>query len=410
MKPAAKLKSLPGQPTNSRPTETNPARETTTRQFGWVLLPLRLFLGITFIYAGIQKLTDPQYFNPAARGYIGKQIIAFAHGSPIHEFLIRVVVPHAHLFGALVAYGELAIGIGTLLGLLLRPATFFGALLNMVFFLSASWRIYPYFYGSDIVFVFCWITLLLAGPLGSGLPALDSLLAQRLLLSVPSARKMQLARALHFFLGVGEGERDIQSKQVVAASKRPGQQVRYSAAKRPQATRRSFLWGLAAGGAGALGIVWLANILHFNQSATGTPDQGGSTTGTASTPGGGEEGGGNGTPNPTSTPSGSTGGTVIAHVSDVSVNSAVSFTIASNGDPGVLVHLSNNQFVAYDATCTHAGCPVDYDPSSKLLLCPCHGAAFDPAQGASVVQGPADTPLANVAIHVDSATGTITLA
>ena len=56
-----------------------------------VLLPLRLFLAITFIYAGIQKLTDPQFFNPAAAGFIGKQIMAFAIGSPIHNFLMHTV-------------------------------------------------------------------------------------------------------------------------------------------------------------------------------------------------------------------------------------------------------------------------------------------------------------------------------
>lgn len=47
------------------------------------LLPLRLFLGITFIYAGIQKFTDPQFFNPTAIGYIGRQIISFSTNSPI---------------------------------------------------------------------------------------------------------------------------------------------------------------------------------------------------------------------------------------------------------------------------------------------------------------------------------------
>ena len=45
---------------------------------GWVLLPLRLFLGVTFVYAGIQKLTDPQFFQPNAAGYIGHQIAGFA--------------------------------------------------------------------------------------------------------------------------------------------------------------------------------------------------------------------------------------------------------------------------------------------------------------------------------------------
>src|SRR5229473_6569433 len=78
-----------------------------------VLLPLRLFLGITFIYAGIQKLTDPQFFNPSATGFIGKQIMAFAHGSPIQNILLHVALPHAVFSGAIIALGEIAFGIGT---------------------------------------------------------------------------------------------------------------------------------------------------------------------------------------------------------------------------------------------------------------------------------------------------------
>ena len=145
---------------------------------GWILLPLRLFMGGTFVYAGIQKLTDPQYFNPAARGYIGRQIAAFANGSPLHDFLANIAVPHAVLFGGLVAYGELAIGLGVLLGLLLRIASLAGLLINLIFFLSADWHIVPYFYGSDIVFLFCWLTLLIAGPANQVLPALDTWLAR----------------------------------------------------------------------------------------------------------------------------------------------------------------------------------------------------------------------------------------
>src|SRR5438128_2017983 len=100
----------------------------------WILTPLRLFLGITFTYAGLQKLTDPQFFQPSTPGYVGKQISAFATGSPLHNFLLQIVVPHASFFGALVAYGEIAIGIATMLGLLLRPAAFFGLLISLIFF------------------------------------------------------------------------------------------------------------------------------------------------------------------------------------------------------------------------------------------------------------------------------------
>src|SRR5581483_2343483 len=197
----ASLLTRSNEASNTPPMKTSFFQAQPTRLTRWILLPLRLFLGITFIYAGIQKLTDPQFFDPKARGYIGKQIIDFATVSPLHNFLIQVAVPHAHFFGLLVAFGEIAIGIGTILGLLFRPAAFFGLLLSLTFFLTATWRVFPYFYGADIVFVFCWLTLLIAGPSNTGLPALDNVFVRRYL--SPQQRK-RFAPLLAFFLGIGQ--------------------------------------------------------------------------------------------------------------------------------------------------------------------------------------------------------------
>ena len=361
----------------------------TTRMLG----PLRLFLGVTFAYAGIQKLTDSQFFAPSAPGYIGRQITTFAAGSPIRALLLNLALPHAALFGSLIAWGELAIGVGALLGLLFRPAAFFGALLSLTFFLSASWRVHPYFYGSDIVFLFAWLTLLLAGPAAGGWFALDTGLASWLAARIPAESFARFERAAAVALGVHPPVIDLSTARGRSAG-HTGRAGRYATA-----TRRDFLKGAFAGVAATLGAALAITL--FSKGGPNATQAAPAATATTDATGAGDIA--------TATPGSASSGATIAVASQVPVNSATSFTIPSNGDPGVLVHLANGDFAAFDAICTHAGCPVQYDPSSKLLLCPCHGAAFDPAQNAAVAQGPADTPLASVPIHIANQTGDITV-
>src|SRR5215472_11468578 len=95
------------------------------------LLPLRAFLGLTFCYAGWQKFSDPQFFDPLAQGYIGRQLADEAQHSPLSWLLTGLAIPHASFFGGLVALGELLVGLATLLGLLSRLSASVGLLINV---------------------------------------------------------------------------------------------------------------------------------------------------------------------------------------------------------------------------------------------------------------------------------------
>ena len=57
------------------------------------LLPLRLFLGVTFVYAGVQKLSDPGFLHKGAPTYIGSQLHAFANGTPGGFILRALAIP-----------------------------------------------------------------------------------------------------------------------------------------------------------------------------------------------------------------------------------------------------------------------------------------------------------------------------
>jgi thiosulfate dehydrogenase (quinone) large subunit len=81
--------------------------------------------------------------------------------------------------------------------------------------------------------------------------------------------------------------------------------------------------------------------------------------------------------------------------------------VSTPSGPAVVVALPDGAVTCYSRVCTHAGCTVDYDPASRLLVCPCHGAEYDPAHGAKVVGGPAPAPLSKIAVFVDRSAGVV---
>ncbi len=356
----------------------DPARE--LDRLTLAMLPLRAFLGATFVYAGLDKILDPAFLQATGPGSIGAQLDSFVRVSPIAPLVQLFGQPFPVAIGLLIAVVEIAVGLGALSGLLFRLAAAGGLALSVLFWLTASWAIKPYYYGPDLPYALGWLTLALAGT--GGRFTIETWLNREFdggALDEPVSPERRLVLKAGF-LGLA----------AVALAGLAGT-VGASVLGR----QRSDLGGTTAPDASAAADA-------PTDAPTDAPSASAAGTAAAGTPAA------SGGPSPVATvapPS----GPVVAHVSQLASGRAVSFDDPKTGDPGVVIRLRDGKFVAYDTVCTHAGCTVGYDRSSGYLVCPCHGAAFDPANAAAVIAGPADQPLASLPIHVDTASGRITL-
>ena len=89
----------------------------------------------------------------------------------------------------------------------------------------------------------------------------------------------------------------------------------------------------------------------------------------------------------------------VVKLSKLPVGGTFTFTTAAQGVPAIVFRTKTGVF-AYSMICTHNGCTLSYNKNVKSLICPCHGAQFDPLKGAKVVAGPAPRPLAKIQVAV----------
>lgn len=324
-------------PRKRAPTPPRAAPPPADQWGSYAVLPLRLFLGLTFVYAAVQKISDPGFLQPGSSTYIGAQLQGFAAHSPIGWAIDIFALPTPQLTGVLVIATEFVVGVLVLIGLATRWAAVVGALINFVFFLTASWMVQPYFLGSDSIYVVAWITLALTGDQG--------ILTVRPFIFGPATTHPRRRAAADL-------------------------------------DRRRLLFML---GGAAVGAVWVLGVLpRIKAVPTAAQVQPGATP----------------TPATSATPVPSPTGTRIGALADLRSRGSLNFMDPASGDPAVAVSLPGGSVVAFDAVCTHAGCTVAYDSSTQLITCPCHGAQFDPSRGASVVAGPAPTPLASIPLQI----------
>jgi thiosulfate dehydrogenase [quinone] large subunit len=317
------------------------------------LFPLRLFLGGTFVYAGIQKLSDPGFLHPGAPTYIGTQLHGFAKGTPGGFLLQTFAIPHAELAGIGVALLEIAVGLLALAGLFTRAAAAVGLGLNLVLFLTASWKTSPYFLGPDIVFVFAWLPFVLAG--ADGQPALSH--------------------------AIDRHSAGTQERRRVAGDLQP-------AAGGLVSRRRLLGRALGVVGATTLGVAGLSALAKGSYRRP-NPGLGGKSTAPAAPRASG--GSSARSPKPSGGPNLPSGAVRLGPGRRLRAGQAATYRDPADGSPDLVIRQAGGRLTALSAVCTHAGCTVGYQGGQ--IVCPCHGATFDPQTGAAT-GGPAQQALA----------------
>ena len=262
---------------------------------------IRLWLGVTWVYGGWNKASDPGFLDSASPHYIGQQINGYLTTSPLAP-LMRRTLEHSYQIGWLIMISEFAVGFAILFGVAMELASLGGLFTAVTLWLTATWTVKPYFLGSDTAYAVLWL-------------------------------------ALFLYL--------MQNKRVTAVI--------------PKLTeRRQFIQFSSVAGLSV--VAALAGKLFENKSAH--PEM----------------------------------GKAIATTADLAVGSHKIFT-AADGSPAIVFRTNAGVF-AYSRVCTHQGCSVNFDNAKKTLLCPCHGAEFDPNSDAKVLAGPTQKPLQKIRVAI----------
>ncbi|HLX40626.1 MAG TPA: DoxX family membrane protein [Ktedonobacteraceae bacterium] len=124
---------------------------------------IRMYVGGEWLLAGWEKITSPVW------GASGKALTGFAAGALAKSsganpavqgwyawFLQHVVLPNAGLFSFLVTWGELAVGLGVLLGILTGIAAGFGVLMNLNYLLAGTVSVNPILGMLGLFLCFSW--------------------------------------------------------------------------------------------------------------------------------------------------------------------------------------------------------------------------------------------------------------
>ncbi|MFI5261080.1 MAG: DoxX family membrane protein [Candidatus Limnocylindrales bacterium] len=132
---------------------------------GLVWLPIRLFLGFEWATAGWEKLTGKGWVDggSALLGYWKSAVAVPTTGHAAITFewyrsFLQLLIDNGaqSWFAWLITLGELAVGIGLIVGLLTGIAAFFGVTMNMSYLLAGSASVNPIMFAFSVGLMLAW--------------------------------------------------------------------------------------------------------------------------------------------------------------------------------------------------------------------------------------------------------------
>ncbi|RNA70184.1 DoxX family membrane protein [Alteribacter keqinensis] len=102
-----------------------------------ILTAVRLYIGWLWLTAGWGKVTGGFSAEGYLMGVVNNEAVIEQYPT-YHAFIESFAVPNAELFSHMVAWGELLVGLGLILGVLTTAAAFFGILMNFAFMFAGT--------------------------------------------------------------------------------------------------------------------------------------------------------------------------------------------------------------------------------------------------------------------------------
>ena len=134
-------------------------------RMSWVWLVLRIYVGYEWLMAGWEKLQSPVWIGSQAgtaiKGFLqgALKLASGAHPSVSSwyaSFVNNVALPHPVFFSHLITYGEMAVGIGLILGAFTGIAAFFGAFMNLNYLFAGTVSTNPFLLLIQLFLILAW--------------------------------------------------------------------------------------------------------------------------------------------------------------------------------------------------------------------------------------------------------------